>query len=82
MASVNIRISEKSRDALKAISREDGCSIHQAADLAVESYRRRRILEETNLAYAALKADRADWAGELNERETWDVAVADGLGDA
>lgn len=82
MASVNIRISEKSRDALKATSLEDGCSIHQAADLAVESYRRSRILEETDLAYAALKADRAGWASELKERETWDLAVADGLGDA
>ncbi len=81
MASVNIRISEKSRDALKVISRKDGCSIHQAADLAVESYRRHRILEETNLAYAALKADHDAWADELKERDTWDAAVADGLDD-
>ena len=82
MASVNIRISEKSRDVLKEISREDGCSIHQVADHAVESYRRRRLLEETNRAYAALRADKDAWAEESAERVIWDVAVSDGLEDS
>ncbi len=81
MASVNIRISEDSRDALKAIPQQDGCSIHQAADRAVELYRRERMLEETNRAYAALKADPDAWAEELAERQTRNLAMADGLED-
>ncbi len=77
MPSVNIRIGAASRDALKAISREDGCSIHQAADRAVEVYRRQRMLEQTNRAYSALKADPKAWAEELDEHATWDAASSE-----
>ena len=43
-----------------------------------EEYRR-RLLEATNQAYAALRADPVAWAEECAEREAWDVTLLDGL---
>lgn len=46
---------------------------------AVLEYRRRRILAQGNLAYAAVRAEPAAWAEELEERAAWESTVADGL---
>ena len=48
---------------------------------AEEAYRRRRMLEQTNAAYAALRADPQRWAEELEERAAWDATLADGMAD-
>lgn len=39
----------------------------------------RRLLAETNRAYAALKADPKAWEEERKERALWDGTLADGL---
>jgi hypothetical protein len=49
--------------------------------LSKEEYRRRQIMEQTNAAFAALRADPDAWREELAEREVWDRALLDGLGD-
>jgi hypothetical protein len=41
--------------------------------------RHRRLLEETNRGYAALRADPEAWRAELAERSIWDAALQDGL---
>ena len=41
--------------------------------------RRRRLIEETNAAYAHLREDPAAWEQHLKEREEWDATLADGL---
>jgi hypothetical protein len=46
---------------------------------AVEKQRRRHILEETNAAYARLRADPSAWQEELEERVVWEATLADGL---
>ena len=46
---------------------------------AVEAYRRQRILDLSNAAYAALRADPRAWQDLLDERAAWDVTLADGL---
>ena len=46
---------------------------------AIEAYRRERILDATNAAYAALRADRTAWQHEIDERAGWESTVADGL---
>lgn len=53
--------------------------MQQVLDQALELYRRQRILEETNAAYAALRADPAAWAEVEAERRAWDATLADGL---
>ncbi|HEY7064319.1 MAG TPA: hypothetical protein VII06_22775 [Chloroflexota bacterium] len=42
---------------------------------------RRRMLEETNRAYAELHADTESWAAEIAERDAWDVTLQDGLAE-
>jgi len=50
-------------------------------EMAIERYRRQKLLEETNASYAALKANRKEWKEEIAERELWDRTIADGLRD-
>ncbi len=46
---------------------------------AIEMYRRQRFLEESNRAFAALRANPETWKSEQAEREAWDMTLADGL---
>ena len=77
MASTTIRIREDTRELLRALAAETGEQLQDVVARAVESYRRQRLLAETNTAYAALKADPAAWSDELAERELWDTTLAD-----
>jgi hypothetical protein len=45
----------------------------------VEAYRRRRLLDESNRAYAALRLDAEAWRDEQEERQAWDQTLADGI---
>jgi hypothetical protein len=56
-------------------------SIQDVVSKAVEAYRRQRLLEQTNAAYAALRADPEGWREELEERELWDNTLADIVDD-
>lgn len=47
-------------------------------DQAIEDLRRRRMLEATNSAFSALKADKEAWAVEAEERLLWENTLADG----
>jgi hypothetical protein len=40
---------------------------------------RRRMLEQANRAYAALRADPEAWAEELEERRAWEATLADDI---
>lgn len=48
-------------------------------DQAIEDLRRRRMLEETNRAFSALKADKSAWREEIAEREIWENTLSDGV---
>ena len=48
-------------------------------DEAVEHYRREKLLNAANAAYAKLRADPESWREELAERQQWDATLADGL---
>ena len=72
-----MRVAAPTYDALRHLSDETGESIQQVISTAVEEYRRRRILEMTNEAYAAMRADPEKWSEELEERELWDLTLVD-----
>lgn len=74
-----VRITPKSWKTLKEMAEETGETMQAVLERAVESYRRQRLLEKANEAYAALKADPAKWGEEVAEREDWDAALGDGL---
>jgi hypothetical protein len=55
--------------------------MQEVVELAVEQYRRQRLLAATNAAYAALQADPAAMREVREERAAWDVTLGDGLGE-
>jgi len=77
--SSTVRIGEETREALRELARATGISMQDVLALAVETYRRRLILEGTNEAYAALRADPEGWRELEEERSGWDRTLLDGL---
>ena len=62
-----------------AEAREDGVLLRSGARESAAEERHRRLLDETNRAYAALRVDPDAWRDELAERAAWDVTLLDGL---
>jgi hypothetical protein len=81
MASETVRIKPETHAKLKQLAVLSGRSMPEVLDDAVEALRRQRLLEETNEAYAALRANPKAWQQELAERSAWDSALADDLRD-
>ena len=81
MAQTTVRIDERTRDVVRALAAETNQSMQQLLARAVEAYRRKLILEQTNAAYGALRKDPEAWAEMLKERAEWDATLLDGLED-
>jgi len=79
MSSVNVRVSSQSYQLLKSLAQDFGQSMQSVIDEALEELRRRKILEATNAAFSALKADKKAWNEELNERGLWENTLTDGV---
>ena len=77
-----VRVREHVHATLQSLSTEMGKSIQDIVEEAVDAFRRQRMLDQHNAAYAALKADPARWQDELEERRGWDRANADRLEEA
>jgi len=73
------RLSEAAREVVRRIAAESGDSMQDVLEKAIEVYRRQRFLEESNRAFAVLRADPKKWKAEQQEREEWDATVADDL---
>lgn len=74
-----IRVSRRTRDRLQRLAEQYGSSMQAVLEEAVELYQGQRLLEATNAAYAALRADPAAWQELQEERAEWDAALNDGL---
>ncbi|HAX77555.1 MAG TPA: toxin-antitoxin system protein [Cyanobacteria bacterium UBA11372] len=79
MQSYTIKISSTSYNTLQQIAARSGESIEALLDQAIEQYRRQKFLEAANQAYTALRNNPEEWAIEMEERQAWDVTLADGL---
>jgi hypothetical protein len=79
MSSVNVRISASSYRILKTLSQEKGRSMQSVIDQAIEDLRRRKLLEETDLAFSRLRADKEAWKDEAGERKIWENTLFDGV---
>lgn len=79
MSDTTVRISAPVHTLLKQLAEAEHSTLQSVLARAVESYRRRRFLEQVNAGYAALQADAA--AGQTLAAETalWDATLADGL---
>lgn len=76
-----VRISSHAQRTLQQLSKATGRSQTALLEEAVEELRRKRIFEEANRAFAALKADPKAWAEELEERKAWEATLRDGQDD-
>jgi hypothetical protein len=79
MMGTTVRINKETHSKLRALAESAGESMPELLEKAVEAYRRQRLLDETNLAFAALRKDPAEWQAELDERQDWDTTLSDGI---
>jgi predicted transcriptional regulator len=79
MPSTSIRIDEQALAVLRELARRQRQPVQAVLREAIDSYRREKFLEEANAAFAALRRDPDAWDAELQERQIWDQAAADGL---
>ena len=79
MSTTTVRLSKETHQGLRQIALTEGKSIQTVLEGLVSDYRRRRMLEEGNRAYAALRQDPQAWAEEMDERSAWESTLSDGL---
>jgi len=79
MSTSMVRVSDKSQKILKELKKESGYSYTSILDKAVEELRRKRILENTNNAFSALRNNKEAWQEELRERETLEGTLMDNV---
>ncbi len=79
MPTAVVRVTKSTREVLRELAAKTGEPMQTILERAIEEYRRRRFLEETNAAYAALQQDKAEWERFQQEQAEWDVTLLDGL---
>lgn len=79
MGGATVRIKEESRAILEELAREMDEPMQGVLAKALEFYRRQRIIDMTNVAYAALRVDTERWRSVQEEREAWDATMVDQL---
>ncbi|MDX2178205.1 MAG: hypothetical protein SFV18_01350 [Bryobacteraceae bacterium] len=75
--SPTIRISPKSKVILRDLAKREGKPMQTVLDDAIDRYRREKLLDDANAAYAKLRANPGGWADELAERQAWDTTSRD-----
>lgn len=73
------RILDSDHRLLQQLAQSTGKQHQEIIHEALDSYYRDRLLDETDAAFARLKAQPKAWADELAERAVWDGTIADGL---
>lgn len=79
MNTANVRIDRESDDALREMAEREHVSRGRIIQKALVIYRRKCFLDNCAKAYTSLKSDNKAWKDELDERESWDSTVGDGL---
>ena len=79
--STTIRVPESAASGLQSIAQERGVSVGAVVQELYQEYLDRRMLEETNRAYAALRADPQAWVEEQAFRTELENTLMDGLAD-
>lgn len=77
MPGTTVRISDETRDVLRQLERETGVGPQDLVARAIDQFRRRLILANTNVAYGRLRSEGV--AGD--DGPAWESTLADGLDD-
>lgn len=79
MGHAMVRVSEQTHENLREMAQAERESMQAVLEKAVEAYRRKRFLEDVNVAYSDLREDRVAWGEVMEERSAWDATLEDGL---
>lgn len=79
MGQAMVRISERSREALRDMAHSEHASIQAVLERAIEEYRRKRFFEDLDAAYVKLQEEPGAWEAYQAELKVWDTTLADGL---
>ena len=79
MAHTTVRITEEARDLLRELAADEGVSMQVVLGRALESYRRRRFLEEVNAGFARLREEAGGWETRDPDGGVSDATISDGL---
>jgi hypothetical protein len=82
IAGSTVRLDQGTHAALRELARASNEPLQTVLAKAVEAYRRQRLLEQTNEAYATLRRDPSAWERVTEEREAWDATLQDSSPDA
>lgn len=72
-----MRVAEETHRTLRELSEATGRPMQDVISDAVTAYWRHRLLEETNAAYATLRADEKGRAAAVAERAEWEATLGD-----
>ena len=81
MSSLTVRIDPRTHHSLSELAKGSGHSMRDVLARAIEDYRRNKILDEVNEAYAKWRADPKAWQEEMDERALLEGTLMDGLED-
>jgi hypothetical protein len=77
---VSVRVDRPTYDRLVELAHEQHIAIARVIARAVDTYDRMTMAEESNAAYARLRADEAAWDAWQDELRLWDSTLTDGMG--
>jgi len=77
MASTSVRVTEETWSMIKELATKTNTTMQEVIHQAIEDYRRKKILEETNQAFLRLKANPEAWQEEMQERQEWENTIGD-----
>jgi len=78
MPGTTVRVSEEVHDRLHKLAAEKRMTMSAVLDSALAEYERKLFWSKTADEFRALRRDSKAWEAELEEREAWDVTLADG----
>lgn len=77
-----LALSEETRLMLEELEQLDNAPLETVIARAVKAYWGQRIMEASNEAYGALRADPQAWQELQHECAAWDATLSDGLAGA
>lgn len=79
MDTIPVRVKKTLHKDLKNLAEQLHKPMQMVLEEALEAYRRQQFFDELDTKAVALKQDKIAWQEELEERNAWDVTIADGL---
>lgn len=76
-----MRVPVQAHATLQRLAEEEATTMQDVLSRAVEAYRREKIFQAADAAYAELRADQQAWQQEEEERAAWDGTLMDGVHD-